>query len=94
MLHGIAGIDFIGPCVGVTQQDDGRTPELANNPNALAFYSIGKYIGQTVYGIADVHGSLRLGRLNGISPTVVNPATGRVEINIGQVPARACPYLG
>lgn len=86
LLHAIAGLDHLGPCVRVTQQDSGNTPEIANNPNAMAFYSIGKFIGQTVYGIADAHGSLRLGKLNGVSPTVFNPATGRIEVNYGQVP--------
>ncbi|TCO65602.1 PstS family phosphate ABC transporter substrate-binding protein [Actinocrispum wychmicini] len=86
LLHIIAGIDHIGPCVGVSQQDDGTTPQVKDNPNALAFYSIGKYIGQAVYGIADVHGSLRLGNMDGAPPTVFNPGTGRVEVNYGQVP--------
>jgi ABC-type phosphate transport system substrate-binding protein len=85
LLHHLVGLDHLGPCVGITQQDSGNTPEVEDNPNALAFYSIGKYIGQAHYGIADVHGDLRLGALNGLRPTVHNPATGRIEVNYGQV---------
>ncbi|MEV4313385.1 substrate-binding domain-containing protein [Actinocrispum sp. NPDC049592] len=86
LLHALVGLDHLGPCVGVTQQDSGVTPEIKDNPNAIAFYSIGKYIGQAVYRIADVHGTLRLGQLDGAQPTVFNPATGRIEVNYGQVP--------
>ncbi|GAB3909827.1 hypothetical protein GCM10029964_112220 [Kibdelosporangium lantanae] len=85
LLHMLVGLDHLGPCVGITQQDSGITPEIEDNPNALAFYSIGKFIGQAYHGIADVHGDLRLGRLNGLRPTVFNPATGRIEVNYGQV---------
>ncbi|MGR6924360.1 hypothetical protein ACU635_59740 [[Actinomadura] parvosata] len=47
LLQQIVGIERLGPCVGVTQQADGTTPEVKNNPNALVFSSIGKHIGQT-----------------------------------------------
>jgi ABC-type phosphate transport system substrate-binding protein len=86
LLHRVAGVDKLGPCVGVSQQDSGVTPQVRDNQDALAFYSIGKYIGQAVYHIADVHGELQLGDLDGVAPTVRNPATGRIEINLGQVP--------
>jgi hypothetical protein len=82
------GITFadLGPCVfqGV-QQDDGTDPRIAGNPNALVFYSVGKYLGQAVYHHNDKHGALRLGRIAGRSPAVFNTSSNRVEINIGQV---------
>ncbi|MBB4698597.1 substrate-binding domain-containing protein [Sphaerisporangium siamense] len=89
LLRHLVGVERVGDCVGVTQQDDGTTPEVKDNPNALVFYSIGKYIGQTVHHRADVHGDLRLGLVGGVAPTVRDPATGRVEINLGQVPGVA-----
>jgi ABC-type phosphate transport system substrate-binding protein len=82
------GITFedLGPCVfqGV-QQDDGTDPKIAGNPNALVFYSVGKYLGQAVYHHNDKHGALRLGRIAGRSPAVFNTSSNRVEVNIGQV---------
>jgi PBP superfamily domain len=82
------GISFedLGPCVfqGVNQ-DDGTDPHIAGNPDALVVYSVGKWLGQAVHHHNDKHGRLRLGRLDGSAPAVLNPASGRWEINIGQV---------
>lgn len=86
LLHHMGGITQIGPCVRTVQQDQGTDPSLVGNPNALVFYAVGKYIGQTVYGHSDEHGDLVLGNVNGIPPTVFDPATRRIEINAGQVP--------
>lgn len=85
LLHALLGVDSLGTCVGVTQQDQGTAPEIKGNPDALAFYSIGKYLGQAYYHHEDVHGALVLGAVDGLTPTVFDPATGRVEINLGQV---------
>lgn len=89
LLHHMAGIDQIGSCVQYTQQDQGTSPEIAGNPDALVFYSVGKYISQAFDGIADVHRDLALGEVNGVSPLVFNPAIGRTQINVGQVPGVA-----
>jgi len=89
LLNHLAGVERIGPCVQTVQQDQGTDPKLRRNPNALVFYSIGKYLAQTVYHQADVHGKLELGRIDGAKPTVLNRATGRIEINVGQVPGVA-----
>lgn len=86
MLHKWAGLDHIGRCVGISQQDEGLDPRIRGNRNALTFYLIGKYIAQAVYHHADVHGDLVLGHPDGIAPTVRNPIDGRTEINYGQVP--------
>jgi ABC-type phosphate transport system substrate-binding protein len=86
LLNHMAGVTSIGSCVGYTQQDQGIDPEIADNPNALVFYTVGKYIAQAYEGIADVHGDLALGEVNGVSPVVFNPSGGRMEINVGQVP--------
>jgi ABC-type phosphate transport system substrate-binding protein len=91
LLNHMAGITQIGSCVQYTQQDQGTAPEIAGNPNALVFYSVGKYIAQVFDGIADVHGTLALGQIDGVSPLVFNPAAGRMQINEGQVPGVA-PY--
>jgi ABC-type phosphate transport system substrate-binding protein len=85
LLQHMAGVDQIGSCVGYAQQDQGTIPGIAGNPNALVFYSVGKYIAQAFEGIADVHGDLVLGEVNGLSPVVFDPASNRVEINAGQV---------
>lgn len=86
LLNRMAGITQIGSCVGYTQQDQGTSPEIAGNPNALVFYTVGKYIAQAYEGIADVHGDLVLGEVDGESPVVFDPAAGRMQINVGQVP--------
>jgi hypothetical protein len=86
LLHHMAGVDHIGACVGYTQQDQGTSPEIAGNPDALVFYSVGKYIAQAFEGLADAHGDLVLGEVNGLSPVVFDPLSHRMEINVGQVP--------
>jgi ABC-type phosphate transport system substrate-binding protein len=86
LLHHMAGVDQIGPCVGYQQQDQGTSPAIAGNPDALVFYSVGKYIAQAYDGIADAHGDLALGEINGLPPVVRNPVTGKTQINVGQVP--------
>jgi ABC-type phosphate transport system substrate-binding protein len=91
LLHHMAGVDQIGSCVGYQQQDQGTSPAIAGNPDALVFYSVGKYIAQADDGIADVHGDLVLGKVDGLSPVVRNPVTGRMQVNAGQVPGTA-PY--
>src|SRR5262249_5084275 len=89
LLHHMAGVDQIGSCVRYTQQDQGTDPQIAGNPNALVFYSVGKYIGQVYNGFADVHGDLVLGQVNGVTPVVSDPVSHRVQINVGQVPGVA-----
>lgn len=84
-LYRLAGIIHVGPCVRQTQQDQGTAGPIADNPNALVFYSVAKYLSQTEYHHNDVHGTLHLGRIGGLSPTVLRPDNGRIEINIGQV---------
>jgi len=79
-----------GPCAHFgLQADVGTIPELVGNPNAVLFYAVGKYLAQTEYHHDDVHGTIRLGVIDGASPTVVNPSTGRTEINVGQAPGVA-----
>jgi hypothetical protein len=89
LLQHMAGVTQIGSCVGYAQQDEGNIPGVAGNPNALVFYSVGKYIAQAFHGIADVHGDLVLGEVDGTSPVVFDPSTHRMEINVGQVPGVA-----
>jgi hypothetical protein len=80
------GLSGPGPCVQTgVPQDEGTDPAVAGNPDALVMYDIAKYISQSEYHHDDVHGALRLGQLEGLAPTVTNPATGRVEFNAGQV---------
>jgi ABC-type phosphate transport system substrate-binding protein len=86
LLHHMAGVDQIGSCVGYQQQDQGTSPAIAGNPDALVFYSVGKYIAQAYDRIADAHGDLALGEINGLPPVVRNPVTGKMQINVGQVP--------
>lgn len=86
LLQHIAGVTQIGSCVGYAQQDMGDIPGVEGNPNAMVFYSVGKYISQVFDGIADVHGDLVLGQIEGASPLVFNPSSRRMEINLGQVP--------
>jgi ABC-type phosphate transport system substrate-binding protein len=86
LLQHMAGVDSIGSCVGYAQQDEGNIPGVEGNPNALVFYSVGKYISQAFDGIADVHGDLVLGDVDGTSPMVFNRSSRRMEINLGQVP--------
>lgn len=79
------GIDQPGPCVGEgVQQDSGSDPQVAGDPNAVVFYSIGKYLAQTEYHHQDDHGNLTLRDIAGVPPTVYNPKSHRVELNIGQ----------
>ncbi|WP_131738945.1 substrate-binding domain-containing protein [Actinomadura roseirufa] len=91
------GVHEVGACVRTgVPQDQGTDPLIAGNPNALVWYSIAKYLAQAEYGHDDVHGSLSLRRIEGLTPTVRNPATDRVEINNGQatgVPAFPPPLM-
>jgi ABC-type phosphate transport system substrate-binding protein len=80
------GVREVGACVRTgVPQDQGTDSLIAGNPNALVWYSIAKYLAQAEYGHDDVHGTLSLRRIDGLTPTVRNPATGRTEINVGQV---------
>jgi hypothetical protein len=84
-LHNF-GLAGPGPCVQTgVPQDEGTDPSIAGNSDALVMYDVSKYISQTVYHHEDVHGALRLGQLEGLSPTVADPVTGRPEFNAGQV---------
>jgi hypothetical protein len=89
LLQHMAGVSQIGSCVGYAQQDEGNIQGVEGNPNALVFYSAGKYISQAFNHIADVHGDLVLGQVDGTSPLVFDPSSGRMEINLGQVPGVA-----
>ncbi|RFS83674.1 hypothetical protein D0T12_21920 [Actinomadura spongiicola] len=80
------GVDKLGDCVRTgVPQDQGTDPLIAGNPNALVWYSIAKYLAQAEYGHDDQHGALSLRMIQGLAPAVRNPASGRVEINAGQV---------
>jgi ABC-type phosphate transport system substrate-binding protein len=85
LLNQMAGVTQIGSCVGYTQQDQGTSTEIAHNPDALVFYSVGKYIAQAYEHSADVHGDLVLGQVDGLSPVVFNRLARRMQINVGQV---------
>lgn len=85
---GITDAD-LGSCVNQTvQENEGTDPQLAGNPDAMVPYSVAKWIaqvyhsgpGQNTFG-SDVHGTMKVKNINGLSPTKTNRTTGAVTIN-------------
>jgi ABC-type phosphate transport system substrate-binding protein len=76
----------VGSCVNQSiEENDGRP--LAGNLNAIAPYSIARWINQTPKGSggtggeADIRGGVTLRSINGTSPTVRNAKTHKITLN-------------
>jgi ABC-type phosphate transport system substrate-binding protein len=69
----------VGPCVKQSVQENNGAA-LPNDPNAIAPYSIGKWIGQAVHHHNDQHGVYLLHQINTKAPT---EGTGQaVQLNL------------
>jgi ABC-type phosphate transport system substrate-binding protein len=80
---GAIGVTVAGPCVNSTPEQNEGTNKLLHSPNAIFPYSVADYVAQVFHSPAcgrkprpgqnqfgcDEHGTLKLNKINGTSPT-------------------------
>lgn len=76
----------VGSCVNQSvEENNGQA--LSGDVNALVPYSIARWIAQTPVAAGgrgaepDIRGGVTLRKINGSSPTIKNPSTGRLSLN-------------